>query len=199
MLTQDTLTGSVIYLEPISVLHKKDLQYAANDEAIWQFMPISAAGSNFHKWFEDCLVNQEQGNQITYVVRQKDNNSVLGCTAYYDINLFHRRLALGFSWYIRAVWGTAINPEAKMLMLNQAFDNWDINRVEISTDPNNQRSYQAILALGAKEEGYLREHMMNHNGQLTDTVLFSMLKSEWPKIKDKLKKRIEFKQRCQFK
>ncbi|WP_131783736.1 GNAT family N-acetyltransferase [Legionella gresilensis] len=199
MLTQDTLTGSVIYLESISVFHKKDLQYAANDKSIWQFMPISAAGSNFHKWFEDCLANQEQGKQITYVVRRKDNNAVLGCTAYYDINLFHQRLALGFSWHIKAVWGTVINPEAKMMMLSQAFDKWGINRVEISTDPNNQRSYQAILALGAKEEGYLREHMINHSGQLTDTVLFSMLKSEWPEIKDKLKKRIEFKQSYQFK
>ncbi|MGQ3887662.1 GNAT family N-acetyltransferase [Legionella sp. CNM-1927-20] len=199
MLNQNTLTGTVIYLEPISALHQQGLQRAANDKLIWQFMPISATGSNFYRWFDDCLAKQEQGQQITYVVREKDKNTILGCTAYYDINLCHRRLALGYSWYIKAVWGAVINPEAKMLMLEQAFETCSINRVEISTDPKNKRSYYAILALGAKEEGYLREHMINHSGQLTDTILFSMLKTEWPMIKERLRKRIESKQSYHFK
>ncbi|MFC3909310.1 GNAT family N-acetyltransferase [Legionella dresdenensis] len=184
------MQGSSIQLEPVVSEHKDALQKAADNPELWRYMPLIAAGSGFEHWFNECLAKQASGEQLTYVVRDKSSKKILGCTAYYDISLTHQRLVLGFSWYIKEAWNTIVNPEAKLLMLQQAFEQWDILRVEMGTNPENQRSYHAIVALGAQQEGYLRSHMKDHEGRLTDTILFSILQVEWPEVKQKLLKRI---------
>jgi RimJ/RimL family protein N-acetyltransferase len=190
----DILNASSIQLEPIANHHRDGLCKAANYEQIWQFMPQKATKELFNPWFNSCLDKMATREQITYVVRQKASQTIVGATAYYAIQLEHKSLALGYSWYSPNTWGSTINPEAKLLMLTQAFESWGINRVEIGTDSRNQRSYNAIKKLGATEEGLLRQHMILHNEVLTDTIVFSILRSEWPIVKMKLITRITNKE-----
>jgi N-acetyltransferase len=180
------LNSQSIQLEPVEPQHREALRHAADHEQIWQYMPQKATREFFDSWFDECLLKMSSGEQITYVVRCKKDQQLKGATAFYDIQLDNKRLTLGYSWYTPETWGTGINTESKLLMLTQAFESWGINRVELGTDSRNLRSYHAIKKLGATEEGLLREHMILHETVTTDTIVFSILLSEWPDIKKKL-------------
>ena len=187
----DILYGKHIQLEPIANRHRDEMREAADYDHIWTYMPQKAIGNLFDPWFDDCLDKMTSGTQISYAVRRKSDQRLVGATAYYDMQLENKRLALGYSWYTPTVWGSTVNPEAKLLMLMQAFEDWLINRIEMGTDSRNKRSYQAIKKLGATEEGLLREHMILHDHKITDTIVFSILAGEWPVIKLNLKQRLE--------
>lgn len=184
------LTGNVITLEPINLAHENQLRIAVNDERIWTYMPINAA-QHFDMWFDDCLQKMNDGSQLTYAIRYKQDNTIIGSTSYYDIQEQHKRLTLGYSWYKPNFWRTKVNPECKLLILKQAFENWDMQRIEIGTDARNTHSYHAIKKLGAKQEGILRNHMILHDGAITDTILFSIIASEWQEVKEKLQSRLQ--------
>ncbi|HAT8587550.1 TPA: GNAT family N-acetyltransferase [Legionella pneumophila] len=186
------LNGKYIQLEPIANQHREELRKAANHEQIWQYMPQRATGNLFNPWFDDCLEKMSTRSQITYAVRCKKEGDLKGATAFYDIQPENKRLTLGYSWYIPEVWGTTTNPESKLLMLHQAFEIWGINRVEMGTDSRNIHSYRAIKKLGATEEGVLRQHMILHNQVITDTIVFSILFSEWPMVKERLMQRLNY-------
>lgn len=186
----DVLDGTLIQLEPIAIQHREPLSLAADYEQIWQYMPQKATKNLFDSWFNACLDKVRTGEQITYVVRCKISQKIVGATAYYAIQLENKSLALGYSWYTPNHWGSKVNPEAKLLMLTQAFERWDINRVELGTDSRNSRSYHAIKKLGATEEGLLRQHMILQDKEITDTIVFSILRCEWPSIKKNLINRI---------
>lgn len=186
----DILDGRIIALEPISLVHREGLSKAADYEQIWEYMPQKATKEFFDSWFNSCLDKMVTGEQITYAVRCKTSQTIVGATAYYAIQLENKSLSLGYSWYTPKVWGSKVNPEAKLLMLSQAFECWDINRVELGTDSRNTHSYNAIKKLGATEEGLLRQHMILQEKVITDTIVFSILHSEWPDIKMRLVNRI---------
>lgn len=188
--TIDTLTGRYIRLEPMTNQHREGMRIAANHDQIWDFMPHKAINDGFDPWFDSCLDHCASGAQINYAVCRKSDNLILGATAYYDLQLENKRLTLGYSWYTPNVWGSVVNPEAKLLMLTQAFENWSVNRVELGTDPRNIHSWHAIKKLGATQEGLLRQHMILHDKVVTDTVVFSILAAEWPDIKTRLTQRI---------
>ncbi len=191
LLTENNiLDGYSIQLEPVEEKHSKGLQRAANEEQIWQYMPQKATNEFFNCWFKECLDKMKKGEQITYIVRLKACQTIIGATAYYSIQQENKSLALGYSWYATKHWGSTINSETKLLMLTQAFEVLGINRVELGTDSRNTRSYNAIKKLGATEEGLLRQHMILHDQAITDTIVFSILLSEWPSIKMKLVERI---------
>ncbi|MFJ1269326.1 GNAT family N-acetyltransferase [Legionella lytica] len=186
----DVLDGTLIQLEPIVIHHREPLSVAADCEQIWQYMPQKATSNLFDPWFNACLDKMQTGEQITYVVRCKISQEIIGATAYYAVQLENKSLSLGYSWYTPSYWGSKVNPEAKLLMLMQAFERWDINRVELGTDSRNSRSYHAIKKLGATEEGLLRQHMILQDKEITDTIVFSILRCEWPAIKKNLINRI---------
>lgn len=176
------LETSSLQLEPLEIAHQGGLEKAADYEEIWYYMPSKGNGGHFAEWFTRCLKKMHSGEELTYVVRKKKNSQIIGASAYYDVHREHQRLSLGYTWYVPEVWGTGINRECKLLMLHQAFTDWGINRVELGADPRNIRSVNAIIQLGAKKEGVLRQHMRSQEGILTDTVVFSILASEWPQI-----------------
>ncbi|CEG58109.1 GNAT family N-acetyltransferase [Legionella fallonii] len=180
------LIGKEIQLEPLEKDHYEFLRYAANDERIWIYMPMKAYGDFFDNWFSETLVKQENGTQITYVVRRLLDQRIVGSSAYYDIELCHKRLEVGYSWFTPAVWGSRVNHESLWLLFQQAFEQWQVNRIQVAADPKNKRSYNTLKKLGAKEEGFLRQHMIHHHGLITDTVIFSILANEWLTVKEKL-------------
>lgn len=186
----ETLLGKSIQLEPLNEQHRNGLRCAANDERIWSYMPMKAHGEFFDIWFQECLSKHTMGKQLTYVIRRLEGSLIVGSRSYYDIDFQNKRLEIGFGWLATNAWGTRINHESLWLMFRHAFESLHLNRVQISCDPRNKRSYNTLKKLGVTEEGNLRQHMIHHNGLITDTVIFSMLAHEWPNVKDTLWRRL---------
>lgn len=186
----DILIGKAIQLEPLMAHHYEPLRQAANHECIWAYMPMKAYGDFFAAWFDEGLKKQVSGHQLTYVIRRLSDNTVVGSRAYYDIDIMHKRLEVGYGWLTPAVWGTQCNHEALWLLFQNAFEQWQFNRIQIATDPRNKRSYNTLKKLGAIEEGILRQHMIHHHGVVTDSVIFSILATEWPHVKNAIWRRI---------
>ncbi len=186
----NTLDGKYVQLEPLHEAHREGLELINQDETIWTYFTYSATGLHFQEWFENTLKEMEHGKQFIYIVRCKREQKIIGCTRYYDIMPQHKRLIIGHTWYAKSARGTAVNPECKFLLLKQAFELLDFNRVELATDSRNTHSRAAIKKLGAVEEGLLRQHIILDNGYIRDTVLFSIIKPEWPDVKEKLQARL---------
>jgi len=186
-----TLQGACIQLEPINESHKDELYGAAQDETIWTYNGSKAFGDKFYSWFDKALIAFQLGQHLPFIVRRSVDNRIIGSTRYYDINSEHHRLTIGYTWYIPEVWGSYVNPECKFLLLKYAFEVSHVNRVEFVTDSRNVRSRAAIKKLGAIEEGVLRHHMMLEEGVIRDTIVFSIIRPDWPQIKLSLQDRLK--------
>ena len=185
------LRGDNIQLESFSEKHKNELFQSAQNPIIWQAMGVSLLDDNFEAWFDKSMSEFEGSTQIPFVVRRRADDQLIGSTRFYDIQPSHASLSIGYTWYIPEVWGTYVNPEAKLLLLQHAFEALNLNRVQLKTDMKNLRSRAAIKKLGAKEEGVLRQHMILDRGVIRDTVIFSIIKPEWPVVKANLQRRLE--------
>ena|SRR3989338_5562719 len=185
------LLGAQVQLEPLNQSHFDILNTIAQDQRIWTFTATNASGENFQKWFDKAMDDFQNQDSIPFVVKRLSDQKILGCTRYYHIDTAHHRLSIGYTWYIPEVWGSFVNPECKYLLLQHAFESLNINRVEFTIDSRNVRSLAAVKKLGATEEGTLRQHMILENGFVRDTVVLSIIQSEWPQIKIKLQERLE--------
>lgn len=184
------LIGQHIALVPLQSGHREPLRVLAADERIWQYTPASGAGNGFDRWFDKALDARSHGEQLPLAVISRESETIVGSTRLYEINLDHKRLAIGYTWYTPNVWGTVINPEAKYLLLKFVFEEWQINRVAFYIDARHVHSCAAVKKLGAKEEGILRQHMVLESGVIRDTVVYSIIQPDWPEIKSMLEKRI---------
>jgi len=142
-------------------------------------------------WINKTLKAQEVGQECPFTVFHKQQNRIIGSTRYMDIRPAAKGVEIGGTWYSPSVWGTAVNPEAKMLLLQHAFEDWGAIRVQLKTDVNNKHSQNAILKLGAKFEGQLRNHMIRRDGSFRDTMMYSITREEWPNVKNNLNKRLK--------
>jgi RimJ/RimL family protein N-acetyltransferase len=182
-----TLTGRFIALEPLEERHHAALLEAAADPETWTYIPIDP-----HKGFAARLPwmveENAKGNFVTFVVRRLADNALVGSTSYLAITPADAKVEVGFTWYTAGARGGPVNPEAKYLLLENAFAA-HYHRVEFKTDAKNARSRAALLKLGAKEEGILRGHMWMPQGYFRDSVYFSILDSEWPGVRAALEVR----------
>ena len=183
------LQGQYIRLEPLHSSHKEPLRIAAQNPLMCEFIGTSLLGDTFNDWFDKAMRDFSLAS-VPFVVRRLFDNQLIGSTRYYDIALEHARLSIGYTWYVPEVWGSFVNPETKLLLLQYAFETLYVNRVQLKTDMRNARSRAAIKKLGATEEGILRQHMILEDGFVRDTVIFSIIKPEWPYIKAGLQKRL---------
>lgn len=135
----------------------------------------------------------KRGVSLPFATIQRSSGKVVGTTRYMNMDLLNRKVEIGSTWIAPPFQRTVINTEAKYLMLGHAFECWKCLRVELKTDSMNQRSRQAILRLGAKEEGTLRKHMLTWNGRQRDSVYFSILDTEWPGVKLELQRKLQRK------
>ena len=184
------LTGRWVQLEPLSEQHREALRAAAADARIWVHTLVVARGPEFDRWFDDALAQRSAGRQFSFAVRRLADQAVVGSTSYLDPVPQHRRVEIGSTWYAPDVWGTRVNPECKLLLLTHAFDVLGMNRVSLCTDARNARSQAAIEKLGAVKEGILRSHMVTQGGRIRDTVLFSIVREDWPAVKARLTARL---------
>jgi len=125
------LTGQWVQLEPLRPEHRESLRQAANDEQIWAHTLTAANGPYFDVWFDDALAEQVTGRRAPFAVRRVADGRLLGSSSYLDIHLKHNRIEIGSTWYMPAVWGTVVNPECKLLLLQHAFDGLGVNRVAL--------------------------------------------------------------------
>lgn len=184
-----TLENSHVRLEPLHESHREDLRRIAGEEELWALTTIRGDGEHFDGWFDLMLKNQFDGKQISHAVIDRAQGRIVGHTAFLSFALEHRRLEIGWTWYSAAARGTKINPACKHLLLGRAFDA-GAKRVELKTHGLNQRSQNAMLKMGAKMEGTLRQHTKTWRGDWRDTVFFSVLDDEWPAVKTTLEARL---------
>ena len=182
-----TLKGRFIALEPLSAANR-DALFAAFDAGVFTHMPydVSKGYRPVLEWHE---AENAAGRYISYVVRRLSDGAVVGTSSYLNIAPEHARVEVGSTWYRRDAQGGFVNPEAKYLLLRNAFDKgW--NRVEFKTDSRNAQSRAALAKLGAKEEGILRGHMWMPQGYFRDSVYFSVTQADWPEVRAGLEKRL---------
>ena len=184
------LTGDFVRLEPLAEEHRAGLARAADDTAIWTYLPGDGTGAAFDGWFDTSLEAQADPRQLVFAVRRLADDRLVGSTRYMRIEAEHHGLEIGFTWYAPEAWGGKMNPECKLLLLGHAFEALGAIRVELRTDARNTRSRRAIARLGAKEEGVLRHHKILPDGYLRDTVSFAILADEWPAARKSLEARL---------
>ena len=187
--TPVTLEGSVVRLEPICCEHAELFWQAAKDalDDIFHWIPYRMkTPEDFEQVVEKALAEQEHGESVVFATIERKSGRVIGSTRFMNIDRINRRVEIGSTWIAPPWQRTAVNTEAKYLMLRQAFEVWGCLRVELKTDALNQRSRNAILRIGAKEEGTLRRHGITWTGRVRDSVYFSILDAEWPEVKARL-------------
>jgi N-acetyltransferase len=188
-----TLEGSAVRLEPI---RREDAELfwdvAQNDtEEIFRWIPYRLQSlDDFRGLIDRTLKEQERGESVAFTTVERKSGRVIGSTRFMNIDRSNRRVEIGSTWIAPAWQRTAVNTEAKYLMLRHAFEVWKCFRVELKTDALNQKSRNAILRIGAKEEGTLRRHVVTWTGRVRDSVYFSILDSEWPEVKSALEAKL---------
>lgn len=193
MFTPIALDGSVIRLEPMRREHASLFWEAARvaHEEIFRWFPWSMETmDDFTRYVERVLVEQEKGLSVAFATVVRESGQVVGSTRFMNIDAANQHVEIGSTWIVPAWQRTAVNTEAKYLMLRQAFESWGCLRVELKTDALNQQSRTAILRLGAKEEGTFRKHVITSSGRVRDSVYFSIVDTEWSEIKLRLEKRL---------
>ena len=189
IVTPLTLEGSVVRLVPIRHEHAELFCEAAKEdlENIFRWIPYAMRTiADFQLLVKKAFEEQERGESVVFATIERSSEKVIGSTRFMNIDRINRRVEIGSTWIAPAWQRTAINTEAKYLMLRHAFEVWQCIRVELKTDALNRKSRNAILRIGAKEEGTLRKHLVTWTGRIRDSVYFSILDSEWPEAKARL-------------
>lgn len=181
------LEGKYVRLEPLDMLHKDGLCEAISDGELWKlFVTLVPQISEIDTFISNANTLYEQGDGLAFATIDKATGNVAGSTRFMKANLPFKRVEIGFTFLGESYQRTAINTEAKLLMLTYAFEVMKLNRVELLTDYLNTKSRNAILRLGAKQEGILRNHMVMPNGRVRDSVIFSIIENEWAGVKQNL-------------
>ena len=192
-----TLEGSIARLEPIRGDHAELFWDVAKDdlENIFRWIPYAMkTRDDFRTLIDKAFAEQEHGESVVFATVDRSSGRVVGSTRFMNIDRVNRRVEIGSTWIAPAWQRTTVNTEAKYLMLRHAFEVWECMRVELKTDALNQKSRNAILRIGAKEEGTLRGHLVTWTGRVRDTVYFSILDSEWAEVKSALESRLAARQ-----
>ncbi|MDP4084915.1 MAG: GNAT family protein [Bacillota bacterium] len=177
-------------LIPMETIHIDGLWEAAKPDEIWSFMATKVRNQEeLESMLTKAIHNRDQGLEYPFVVMDK-SNKIIGSTRFLDIYPQNNSLEIGWTWYHPSVWRSSVNTECKFLLLEHAFEKWDINRVQLKTDSRNIRSQNAITRIGAVKEGTLRKDRVISDGYTRDTVFYSILKEEWPLVKEKLRQKL---------
>ena len=186
-----TLEGQHVRLEPLSLAHLDALWAVAGDPELWKFTTVNIRNrEEMRAYIEEALQLSAAGTVIAFATRDKKSDAIVGSTRLADIQTHHRTMEIGWTWIARSHQRTAVNTEAKYLMLRHAFEKMDARRVMLKTDETNVRSRAAIARIGAKQEGILRNHMLVWGGRNRNSVIFSIIAEEWPEAKRNLEAKL---------
>lgn len=182
------LAGDHVRLEPLKHEHHDALNAAAVEGALWKLWYTTIpTPDKMEQYITIALSEQAAGKSLPFVVIKQSDHTIVGCTRYLNIETVVHRLEIGATWYAQRVQRSAVNTECKLLLLTHAFEQLDCIAVEFRTHRFNEQSRNAILRLGAIQDGILRNHRIMPDGTLRDTVVYSILNTEWPTVKSHLK------------
>jgi len=185
------LEGRHVRLEPLLTAHMAGLAQVGLDEELWRWIPTQVRSvEEMAAYIETALEEQKRGVSLPFAILEKATGRVIGSTRYGNIDRLHHRVEIGWTWVARDWQRTAMNTEAKYLLLRHAFETLGCIRVELKTDSLNEKSRAAILRIGAQQEGVFRNHMITASGRIRHTVYFSIVDSEWPAVKARLESRL---------
>ena len=185
------LQGKHVRLEPLTAAHIPGLSEVGLDPDLRQWTLIPATPDEMRAYVENALAEEKAKESLPFATIEAASSRVIGATRFCYIEPAHRRVEIGFTWIAKPWQRTPINTEAKYLMLRHAFEVFGCIRLEFITDVLNERSRAALLRIGAKQEGILRRHMIMDSGRIRDTMLFSIIDSEWAGIKRMLEGKLD--------
>ncbi len=192
--TPITLEGTHVKLQPLSEAHHEALCEVGLDGELWKWIPIQVLDCDqMMSYIRAALADQAKGISLPFATIDRAQGKVVGSTRFMSIDVPNKRVEIGATWIAKPWQRSAINTEAKYLMMRHAFETWGVNRVEWKTDALNTQSRNAILRLGAKQEGIFRQHVVTWSGRLRDSVYFSVIAPEWPEVKKALEAKIMVK------
>src|SRR5260370_10398400 len=181
------LTGRHVRLVPLTLEHAAGLAEVGLDDDLWKWIPTPVrTPEEMSAYVQTALQEQAAGSAMPFALIEKSSGRVVGSTRYANIERVHLRLEIGWTWVARQWQRTALNTEAKYLLLRHAFETLKCMRVELKTDSLNEKSRAAILCIGAREEGTFRKHMVTASGRIRHTVYFSIVDSDCPEVKTRL-------------
>lgn len=179
-----TLQGQHIRLEPMTMHHLDGLWRAGSDPELWSLTSSRIQSiADMREYMQAALDEQERGITLPFCTVERAAGEIVGSTRFGSISIQHKRVEIGWTFIAPSRQRTVVNTEAKYLMFRHAFEVWGCNRVELKTSALNMRSRNAMLRIGAREEGTLRRHMINPDGSVRDTVYFSVIAEEWAAVK----------------
>ena len=183
------LVGKYVRLEPLAYEHTDDLyNHCGNDEEVWRWLsqhnPVTRDA--MHQIITGALIERDAGEREPFAVILMETKEAIGATSFLDQVPEHRRVEIGWTFYGREFWRSPVNTETKLLLMTEAFEVRNCDRVALKTDIRNERSQAAITRLGAKQEGVLRHLVIRKDGSLRDSVFYSVLADEWPSVKARL-------------
>ena len=182
-----------VLLRPIQQLDVASFGPISKDPSISKYFTFMLDDPDeLQRWVDIAIQEREEGKRVPFTIIEKATEKICGSTSFGSISYFDKRIEIGWSWLGKKYQGTGINFHAKFSLLSYAFDILQWERVEIKTDNLNERAKQGLRKIGAKEEGVLRSHMQMPLNRRRDSIYFSILKNEWPVIKNSIFKEINF-------
>jgi RimJ/RimL family protein N-acetyltransferase len=185
------LEGEIVVLEPLEERHEEDLFAASQHPEIWRWLaPIGESREYFSAWFAASLAESQAGREGVFATVDRGSGKPIGSTRYLNLREAHRGLEIGWTWLMPSAWRTGANVEAKLLMLEHAFERMGCMRVEFKTDARNERSRAALAALPAQFEGVFRRHMVMPGIGKRDSAYYSVIDEEWSAVRANLAHRL---------
>jgi len=180
------LSGKLVKLIPLQKRHKNDLIKATSDGELWKLWYTSVPSiETVDDYIDFAITENQKGRAHAFIVVDNNSNQIIGSTRYCNA-INNNRLETGYTWYAQSAQRTGVNTECKYLLLSHAFEQLKCIAVEFRTNWHNLASRKAIVRLGAKQDGVLRNHLVDKDGTYRDTVVFSILNQEWPTVKKSL-------------
>lgn len=185
------LEGSTVRLEPLSLEHVAMLTEVGLDAELWRWtLSTIQTPGDMRAYVERAVAAGAAGLEVPFATIDRASGRAVGSTRYLSIEPQHRRLEIGYTWIAPAWQRTQVNTEAKLLLLTHAFNALRALRVEFKTDSLNERSRRALLAIGAVEEGTMRNHMLTDTGRRRHSVYYSVIEEDWPRVRMHLESRL---------
>lgn len=190
--SNDVLEGRLVRLIPLEDSHKEDLFQALGKPAVWEntWRKVNTS-EDLNLLVDQALDQQQKGKQLPFAVQDRHTGRIIGTTRIGDIDRTNQNVEIGWTWLSPDVWGTGVNAECKLLLLQLCFEEMGILRVQFSVSANNVRSRKAVERLGAVQEGVFRKHRVKPDGTVHDNVFYSILDTEWAEVKARLLSRLQ--------
>ncbi len=191
-LDQASLTGGTVELQPLQAAHAQALLAAAADGQLWQMkLTVIPGPETIAEYVAVALAGRQAGTVMPFVIVKRDTGRLIGSTRFWKIDRTNRKLEIGHTWLSESAQRSAVNTEAKYLLLAYAFEVMACVRVQFTTDELNEKSRTAILRIGAQQEGIIRHERIMPDGRKRNSVRFSMIDTEWPEIKRALQQKMK--------